>query len=46
MLKMLALNCHTSFSPMMCGLMDALKNARSVANQGTAILNMLQQFLC
>lgn len=46
MLKMLVLHCHTSFGVTIHGLMDALKNAKCVVNQGTTTLNLLQQFLC
>jgi hypothetical protein len=45
MLKLLALHCQTGFGPTMHGSTDALKNTRSVAGQGTAIRNVLQQFL-
>jgi hypothetical protein len=44
MLKMLTLHCYTGFSPKMHGLMDALKNASSVVDQGTAILLCCSSF--
>jgi hypothetical protein len=45
MLKMV-LHCHASTGPMMHGLTDMLKNARTVADQGMGILKALQQFPC
>jgi hypothetical protein len=39
---MLALHCHTSFGLTIHGLSDTLKNSRSVEDQGTAILKVLQ----
>jgi hypothetical protein len=45
MLMMFAWHCHTIVCPTMLVLMDALKNARSVADRVSAILNASQQFL-
>jgi hypothetical protein len=41
MLKMMILHCNKSFGLTMHGLMDAMKNARSTVDQGTAILSTL-----
>jgi hypothetical protein len=41
-LEMLVFHCHVSFG----STTDVLKNVRSAADWGTAILSVLQQFLC
>jgi hypothetical protein len=46
MLKMLALSCHRNFNLKTHVLTDEFKNARSVADEGAAILKTLQQLIC
>lgn len=43
---MLALYCHTSLGQTIHGLTDDLKDVRSAADRGTAILSALQLLLC